>query len=96
MRDEARTIDETAGVLKGPSARIYTVHVGSIARPDDRTVARCDRSGAPCRRPGLHSAVRGRLPRSTSMATIGTYSRATSSGQCDPDEPSAPGFKEAR
>jgi len=39
MRDEARTIDETAGVLKGPSARIYTVHVGSIARPDDRTVA---------------------------------------------------------
>src|SRR6476620_6321148 len=40
MRDEARTIDETAGVLKRPSARIYTVHVGSIARPDDRTVAR--------------------------------------------------------
>jgi len=60
MRDEARTIDETAGVLKGPSARIYTVHVGSIARPDDRTVA----------------------------GTTGLAHLA--------DEPSAPGFKEAR
>src|SRR4029077_770414 len=50
MRDEARTIDETAGVLKGPSARVYAVHVGSIALPDDRTVARYYRAGAPCRR----------------------------------------------